>query len=65
MARIWTVKLKRNVSPSLGLLKGLTVQVMTQQNSHDYPTLRQALINAGYDVKNQGGFYNDDYWDWS
>lgn len=65
MARIWTVKLKRDVSPSLGLLKGLTVQVMTQQNSHDYPTLRQALINAGYDVKNQCGFYNDDYWDWS
>lgn len=65
MARIWTVRLKKDLLPSYGIVKGLTIQVTTQQNSHDYPSLRQALIDAGYEImKSQGGHWNDAYWDW-
>lgn len=28
-------------------------------------TLHRALIDAGYDVKNQGGWESDTFWDWS
>lgn len=65
MARIWTVRLKKDISPYHGLIEGLTIQVTTQQNVHDYPSLRRALIDAGYDVKNQGGWESDTFWDWS
>ena len=40
--KIWTVKLKRTASPTQGLIEGLTVSVTTQQNCHDYPSLRKA-----------------------
>ena len=62
--KIWTVKLKRAASPTQGLVEGLTVSVTTQQNCHDYPSLRKALNDSGLNVDSVGGIWTDDYWDW-
>lgn len=63
--RCWTIRLKRDISPSQGLVKGLTLfNVVTQQDCHDYPTLRKALRAAGYSDQ-IGGCDNDTYWEWS
>jgi len=62
--RIWTVKLKRTTSQCQGFIEGLTVSVTTQQNCHDYPSLRKALNDSGYNADSAGGIWSDDYWDW-
>ena len=64
MAKCWHVRLKRTISPSIGLVEGVTLQVITQGESHNYADLRKALMNAGYDVSHSGGWESDSYWDW-
>lgn len=68
MPKYWTVRLKRTISPSVGLVEGFKIQVMTQQNCHDYPSLYNALADAGFDRScgcHVGGCLNDTYWEWT
>lgn len=63
MAKIWTVRCTRDISPSTGIVKGLTVTVQTQQACKDWPSLRQALADKG--LTQVGGCLNDAYWEWT
>lgn len=63
MSKIWNVRLKSNINSQLQ--KGISVNVSTQQNNHNYPDLVKALSDAGYNVSNVGGIWSDSYWEWS
>lgn len=63
--KCWSVRLKNTINPSKGLVKGMTLQVITPAESHDYPTLRKTLLAAGYDVNNSGGWESDSWWEWT
>ena len=62
--KVWTVRLKRTVSPNEGLIEGLTLSVTTQQNNHDYYELQKA-VKANTNWRSTGGIWSDTYWDWS
>ena len=62
--KVWTVRLKRTVSPNEGLVEGLTLSVTTQQNNHDYAELQKA-VKANTNWRSAGGIWSDSWWDWS
>jgi len=62
--KVWTVRLKRTVSPNEGLIEGLTLSVTTQQNNHDYAELQKA-VKANTNWRSTGGIWSDSWWDWS
>ena len=64
MAKCWNVRLKKTINPSIGLVEGITIQVISQGEGRYYPDLRKALMNAGYDVSHSGGWEDDSHWDW-
>ena len=57
-------KIEKDSKPDSRLIEGLTVSVTTQQNCHDYPSLRKALNDSGRNVDSVGGIWSDDWWDW-
>lgn len=60
MATSWTVVAKKNISPEVP--KGYTVyNLVTQQRLHDYPTLRNYLLERGIRI---GGHEHDGSWEW-
>lgn len=62
MPRNWTVRAKVHICEQIP--KGFTVyNVVTQQNVHDYPTLRKKLKEMG--ISNIGGHEHDGSWEWS
>ena len=61
--KVWTVRLKRTVSPNEGLVEGLTLSVTTQQNNHDYAELQKA-VKANTNWRSTGGIWSDSWWDW-
>lgn len=62
--KVWTVRLKRTVSPNEGLIEGLALSVTTQQNNHDYAELQKA-VKANTNWRSTGGIWSDSWWDWS
>lgn len=61
--KVWSVRLKRTVSPNEGLVEGLTLSVTTQQNNHDYAELQKA-VKANTNWRSTGGIWSDSWWDW-
>lgn len=64
MSRCWNVRLKKTINPQRGLVEGVTFQVITQSNSHDYYLLEKAIAAAGYGTCVIGGCESDNWWDW-
>lgn len=64
MAKLWNVRLKSDISQSQGLIRGFTIRVVTDADGYNYPDLRKALTDAGYDIGNIGGWEHDGFWDW-
>jgi len=62
MSKCWNVRLKRSINSNMPA--GISIQVITQQNCHDYPTLQKALKDAGYPVNNMGGVWSESFWEW-
>lgn len=60
MPRTWTVIAKVHICSEIP--KGFTIQVATQQNCHDYPSLRKALRDRGLPFI--GGHEHDGSWEW-
>jgi hypothetical protein len=54
-------KNEKDSKPDSRLIEGLTVSVTTQQNCHDYPSLRKALNDSGRNVDSVGGIWSDDW----
>ena len=63
MPKLWTVKLKSDISPRSGLIKGRTFTVITQQNCKNYPDLDKVLKSQG--LYCTGGCLNDNFWEWT
>ena len=63
MPKLWTVRLKQDISPREGLIKGRTFKVVTPQNVKNYPDLEKVLKSEGYN--NFGGTMHDGFWEWT
>ena len=61
--RIWTVRLKKTVSPSEGLIEGAIVALRTQQDTYDYAELQRAVKCNGK-WRFTDDIWSDDYWEW-
>ena len=60
MQRSWTVRCKVHINDKCP--KGYTVyNLITQQDCHDYPTLRNYLAERGISI---GGHEHDGSWEW-
>lgn len=60
MPRSWTVRCKVNISHDIP--KGYTVHnLITQQDCHDYPVLRQYFQDRGMSI---AGHEHDGSWEW-
>ena len=60
MQRSWTVRCKVHINDKCP--KGYTVHnLITQQDCHDYPTLRNYLAERGISI---GGHEHDGSWEW-
>lgn len=62
--RSWTVRAKKTINPGRGIVEGVTFNVVTPFDLHDYSLLEKAIADAGHGTCVIGGCANDAYWDW-